>query len=320
MIAMPYYPSNARIEEKWPIGRITGIHLLKKGVINKMYKIRAVHGAYILRMYTSKNAQEVSFEIALLKHIRGLPVPRIIQSGDQDIVYLNSLPAVIYKFIEGAQARKLNKEQREDIGVFLAQFHKKGKHFRHKGRRPRIYSFSRAKRTLLEREVTKKFSGALLNRFFSIARDVSHFAPNDRLPRGPIHVDIKPENVLFSNGKLSGVIDFDNAYIGPFLLDLAKSMAWFGLEKKRFDIQQAFDIYAGYISVRSLTSQEYKELYKVLKFAFASHLYVDYYMKAIGKIPTAYFKFLMNDFYNSYLSFSKITGREFYEFLNKKHD
>jgi len=117
----------------------------------------------------------------------------------------------------------------------------------------------------------------------------------------------------------SGVIDFDNAYRGPLLLDLAKSMVWFGLDRNHFSVKNARDIYRGYVSSQKLTMLEYKELYRMLKFAFASHLYVDFYMKAIGKIPASYFNFLMNDFYGAYKHFSSTCDeKEFYSFLERR--
>ncbi len=316
---MSHHPNSACIEKNWSIGRIASVRRFKNGVINKTYKVRATNGEYVLRIYTAKSARDVAFEVALLKHIKNLPVPHVVRGNDGDIVPVNSSPAILYKFLEGAQLRKPNEKQREATGAFLAQFHKKGASFFCKKRRFALYSFSKEKKNMFEREVKKSFSGALLDRFFSIARDVSRFEPPQSVfPRGPIHVDVKPENVLFRSGKLSGVIDFDNAYIGPFLLDLAKSMVWFGLGRKRFNLKRALNVYTGYIKTRKLTLGEREGFYKMLRFAFASHLYVDYYMKATGKIPASYFNFLMNDFYNSYISFSRLSEQEFYAYLAHK--
>ena len=165
----------------------------------------------------------------------------------------------------------------------------------------------------------KKCGGEFRGVFCSAARDGREFEPKRALPHGPIHADVKPENVLFRRGKLSGVIDFDNAYRGPLLLDLAKSMVWFGLDRNHFSVKNARDIYRGYVSSQKLTMLEYKELYRMLKFAFASHLYVDFYMKAIGKIPASYFNFLMNDFYGAYEHFSSTCDeKEFYSFLERR--
>ena len=57
-----------------------------------------------------------------------------------------------------------------------------------------------------------------------------------------------------------------------------------------------------------------------MKFAFASHLYVDFFMKATGKIPDSYFNFLMADFYNSYSDFSHLSEQKFYVCLSQKND
>jgi len=43
-------------------------------------------------------------------------------------------------------------------------------------------------------------------------------------PRGPVHGDFWPGNLIepTTNGALPGVIDFDNSYLGPLLLDVAQ--------------------------------------------------------------------------------------------------
>lgn len=308
------------IQKIWPLGCIRAITPLRGGAINKTFKVTSTDGAFVLRVYMQKKAREVQFEIALLKHISGLPVPHSISFCGRDMLTIGSRPAIVYRHIPGARKKRFTKDERAAVGSFLAVFHKKGSGFLWHGKRNELYSFNAAKKKNMEHAVSGELSGALYERFLMVKEEIHLYSPPKNLSRGPIHVDVKPDNILFSGGTLSGVIDFDNAYIGPFLLDLAKSMVWFGIEKTGFSMQKARDVYLGYAHKRKLTVLEYKELYRMVRFAFASHLYVDFYMKAAGKIPAAYFNFLMNDFYNSYLSFSRMSEQRFYELLDKKND
>ena len=129
-----------------------------------------------------------------------------------------------------------------------------------------------------------------------IAKELEAVSLNSHLPSGPIHVDVKPDNVLFEGDILSGVLDFDNAYIGPFILDVAKSMIWFGLEGKKFGFEKSVAICKGYEKIRPLTELEKKELVNVIRFAFFSHVFIDYSMYVNGKTELPYFEFIVKDF------------------------
>ena len=146
---MSRYPNKTSIEKRWPIGRALSIRRFKKGVINKTYKVTASNGVYVLRVYTSKNAGEVAFEVALLERCEGLPVPRIVKGNDTSIPLLNSSPSVMYHFIKGEQARKVGREQREAVGAFLARFHKRGTRFQWESGRESLYSFTKTKKIFI---------------------------------------------------------------------------------------------------------------------------------------------------------------------------
>jgi homoserine kinase type II len=260
--------------------------------------------------------RELAFATALLSCLRGLPIPQPLSLDGKNIFSIASHPAIIYRYLPGRTLTKPSLRQIESVGSFLANFHKQTEKFRFPGRKEPLYRFSKSQYQLFIRTVNKSHMPHL-DHFRIIAKDVRRYKPHPRLPQGPIHVDVKPENVLFHKGKLSGVIDFDNAYFGPQLLDLAKSMAWFGLERKTFNLNKALAVWRGYTKVRQLTALEYQELYSLLRFAFASHLFVDYYRRAIKMIPPSYFKFLLNDFYGGYRSFVHINKDNFYTALKQ---
>lgn len=70
------------------------------------------------------------------------------------------------------------------------------------------------------------------------------------------------------------VIDFDNAYEGPLLLDLEKTMAWFDTHGKKFSVEDALEVHRGYLQQRPLNDEETEHLYAALKFAFLSHVFL----------------------------------------------
>lgn len=286
------------------------------GVINKSFIIITSMSKYVLRLYARTNKEEIEFELCLLNLLKQLPVPNLISIDGRELLNFGKSLGIIYPYIPGKHLKKFSTIQRMEIGKFLAQMHIEGKKFKKNIRRKGIYTFSPLR--IKEMCATiKQNNSDYLERMPILKNGILRYELSGSLLKGPIHVDVKPENVLFYKGVLSGVLDFDNAYVGPYILDLAKSMIWFGLKGNRFDLNMAFDVYSGYLSIRKLSINECKELYNAIKYAFVSHLFIDLYMWSIKKIPRNYFNFLMNDFYDAYENF-EYTPKEFYIFLKQK--
>ena len=291
------------IKTQWPFGSIRSIERYEHGAINDTFHVTNETGEYSVRVYRHHALSDVQFEVALLEHLRGLPVPKIVPINGSNIWNINGQYAIVYEYIPGEHLNELTAEQLNEVGRFLAHFHTRGQGFSWQGARHEFYRFTPSRMNSIMALCEQKNIG-YNDILQAIKKDVEKHQLASDLPAGPIHVDVKPQNVLYQDGKLRGVLDFDNAYIGPYVLDLAKSMVWFGLDNNSFDMQRAAEVYAGYISIRPLAKLEYKELYKALKFAFASHILADFEMYASGRTAKEYFDFMANDFYKIYQSFT----------------
>ena len=277
---------------------------------NKTFCIITSQGTYSLRVYNYKKSDQITFECALLQHLKGLPVPQLVKFGKKYTTMIDGKHAILYQYIPGKQLQSFTSHQLHAVGIFLARFHNRGKTFVWRKPRYKFYDLP-DKKIMKFASIARKAHAPYLAYLPEIIKDLKANRLFPSLPEGPIHVDVKPENVLFYKGKLSGVLDFDNSYIGPYLLDLAKSMVWFGTKRKRFDIKAALHIYRGYSFVRKLTIKEHRELYKAIKFAFLSHVFVDYYMYAIRATTKKYFDFIVNELYVTYKAFT-MDEEEFY--------
>ena len=91
---------------------------------------------------------------------------------------------------------------------------------------------------------------------------------------------------------------------------------FFEFKKGRFDEEKARHLYKAYIQKRSLTDTEYGQVYKALKFAFLSHVFVDYYMYAIGVTSREYFEYIVRDLYQSYKNFD-MSEHSFFSLLER---
>ncbi len=300
----------AELTSLLPIGKIHRVSRYPQGQHNQTFKVEAEKGVFSFRVYQYKKPSSISFEIALLTTLHGLPVPRPVKLGKGCLLRWKGKYCILYHYLPGAHLRSFSPRQLAEVGGFIADFHNKGKRFR--WRKPR-YQFYHLPDSKIKRfaAIARRARVPYLQHLPIIIKELRENRLRTTLPRGPIHVDIKPENVLFYHGRLSGVLDFDNAYIGPSLLDLAKAMVWFGTKRRRFDVEAARSVYAGYTKKRRLTPQEYAELYKAVKFAFLSHIFVDYYMRAIKATSKTYFDFIVKGLYASYLTFT-MAEKEFY--------
>lgn len=90
----------------------------------------------------------------------------------------------------------------------------------------------------------------------------------DKLPKQLIHRDPNPSNILFSNGKVSGFIDFDLSEMGVRLWDPCYCATGILVEGKsemyEIWLEILFEILHGYDSVNPLALEEKKSIFYVI--------------------------------------------------------
>lgn len=287
------------------LGKIQGLKRLHAGSVNSVYEARSSHyGLVIVKCYQLSFKEQVRVQFELLKRLR-LPVPRFIEYRGNIFFRIDDRLCVVYKKLVGNISDHPSKGQRKKVGIFLAQFH----------RNPAVRKFIGTKRkmyALNDRRLRDIVSISRIHRLphqqllGDLVKEARECRLPSGLPSGGIHVDLKPSNALFRKDELTGVLDFDNMYRGPFLLDLAKSMIWFGMVGKKFNASVAKDVLQGYDQIRPLTFIERSLLYKALCFAFVSHVIVDFEMFALGFTSVKYFQFITGDFVGVYRDFRRV--------------
>jgi Ser/Thr protein kinase RdoA (MazF antagonist) len=120
---------------------------------------------------------------------------------------------------------------------------------------------------------------------------------DNKLPQGPIHVDIKADNELFIGDKLTGIIDFGNFYRGPLILDVGKTIIFNCIKNNNINKEMMKKFLMGYEKYRKLTKKEHDNIFKAIRYAIYSHIWLDLYHVPLKLVPqkhTLYFvkKFL----------------------------
>lgn len=216
---------------------------------------------FILTIYESRTeVGDLPFFLDLLDHLAGAdcPVPRTIhdRDGASFRTYKGKALALI-EFLPGVSVSEPTPAQARAVGGALAQVHLAAADFP----ASRANSMGPAAwRQLLGdcgapalATIHPTLPGITERELISLDRQW----PTD-LPRGVIHADLFPDNVLMLGDKVTGLIDFYFACSDLIAYDVAVThAAWcFSQDGARFDAALSAALLAGYEAVRPLSQAE----------------------------------------------------------------
>jgi homoserine kinase type II len=94
--------------------------------------------------------------------------------------------------------------------------------------------------------------------------------PDSALPKGLIHADIFADNLIFQNGNLVAIIDYEEACIFPLIYDLAMALVGCCRIDNKLSIDLANSLFEGYVKHRDLQLAEVEALPYFVKYAASS--------------------------------------------------
>ena len=164
-------------------------------------------------------------------------------------------PAAIVTFLSGYSLQKPKPAHCREVGQVLASLHEAGLTFPLK--RENALSLSGWNKLFASvGGVADKIAPGMSSQLAHALDELSEKWP-EYLPRGVIHADLFPDNVLFLNDAVSGVIDFYFACNDLLAYDLAICMnAWCFELDGAFNVTKAKALFNGYNSVRRLEPEE----------------------------------------------------------------
>jgi homoserine kinase type II len=263
------------------------------GTINTNLAVELEQGDYFLRVNEGKALADVEREAAIVDHLaaRGLPTPRLLRarSGDAWLVwrglYISMFPWVGGRVLARAQVEPPHARQ---AGAALARLHQAGDDY--PDRRPGRYEPDEIARRFATIELVAAGDPDLVAAVGELRPALARLQATrtPELPRGLIHGDLFIDNVLFSEGSLTALLDFEQASWGRLAYDLAVSVLAFGFGGDDFrpDITRAF--LDGYAGVRPLTAAEREGFADELRFAacrFAVTRITDVYLRRDAGAP-----------------------------------
>jgi Ser/Thr protein kinase RdoA (MazF antagonist) len=275
-----------------PIERITD------GWTNLTYKFQTTSDqkTYILREYLPSpqriiKLENIQFELNFISYLyKQFHLPVVPMIDPPGIFLLNNGHyAVIFPFIEGAKYINTSEYPRRQlwqtikISQFLGRMHSIDKQDSFSILNRRTINVVDIKYQLVNscREFEKN-SPDLYKRIRKIIDEYTNVIPlienqleqkifekklEKNLPKGIIHADIHDDNVLFYHNrkKIAAVVDFDEMFFGPFLIDIAMTLCFWCSTGSEFRIDYVKEFLIEYQNARNmlLTNDEWDllELY-----------------------------------------------------------
>lgn len=241
------------------IGTPTTFKGIAEGVENSNFLLQTTNASYILTLYEKRvAAADLPFFLGLMEHLsaRGLacPVPIRSKAGSQSFT-LNGRPGAILSFLDGLSLRRPEPVHCAAAGAALANLHIASQ------------GYAIERKNDLSLEGWKNLANHIHDHASNVQEDLNVLIPDalsvlsqewpTTLPRGIIHADLFSDNVLFMNGKVSGLIDFYFACNDFYVYDLAIMLnAWCFEQDGAFNLTKAKQLIAGYQTHRELNAEE----------------------------------------------------------------
>lgn len=203
----------------YPIGSLTALEGIAAGIENTNYFVTTTHGRYVLTLFEKLKSAELPFYLDLMDHLAGLGVPsaRPVRSRDGSISgVLNGKPAALVSFLHGRDIAAPNAGECAQCGTMLARIHEAGGSYAARMDNPRGPQWWAS--------VMPEITPFLGTDDVALLREEVRFQSRHRreaLPRGAIHADLFRDNVLWQDGRITGVIDFYFACTDTLLYDVA---------------------------------------------------------------------------------------------------
>ncbi|PIP90508.1 MAG: hypothetical protein COW01_10410 [Bdellovibrionales bacterium CG12_big_fil_rev_8_21_14_0_65_38_15] len=236
---------------------------LSLGISNSNYKVIMDDGEQLLlKVSNDKNQSQLQSEQEILSLLADLKYPyslRSLNTSDGSSIYTyGEFFGVIYPFIEGIPPGPSDVTCAE-IGKALAKLHLlKFDPSVHQARSHEDVGYGPSK--IKEYIHSSKAQAYFVESFKRVfPNGVDHLA-DANLPSGIIHGDLYYDNTLFQNESIAAVLDFEQAGIGEYLLDLGISISGTCLEKGLLHDGLIKSYLKGYEEIRPLKPLEKENL------------------------------------------------------------
>ena len=236
---------------------------IAEGVENSNYVLVTREGRFILTIFERRvSLEDLPFFLDLMQYLskNSICCPIPIKARDGNVLgKLHGKPAAILTHLNGVSKKNPGVADCRALGGSLADLHLAGQTF--PGGRCNDLSLKDWPNLLAQigadvNELSEGIVSDLRNEIEYLERSWP-----EGLPQGIIHGDLFPDNVLFQDGNISGVIDFYFSCQDYFAYDLAICLnSWSFDRGGLFDQKRSEAMISAYCQKRMLSKKEYESL------------------------------------------------------------
>ncbi len=244
---------------EYDLGHVLALKGIAEGVENSNYFLHTESGYFILTLYEKRvDPNDLPFFLGLMEHLagHGLNCPQPVRNKEGGTLgRIAGRPAAIVTFLEGMSRRTPTVRCCAAVGEALGKLHLAGAGFA--SYRPSAMGLEAW--PALFGEARARADESRPGLAAELAKELAYLGEHwpRHLPRGIIHADLFPDNVLFVGDKISGLIDFYFACTDQLAYDAAICLnAWCFEPDGSFNITKGLAFFNSYESVRRLTEAE----------------------------------------------------------------
>ncbi len=245
------------------IGELNSFAAIAAGIENTNYFVNTrkydQEQPFVLTLVEVASFSEVPFFTNLTTHLAnyGLPVPAPILTLDgMPFAILKNKPALLLPKLPGKHLQKTNAAHCQEVGRILGLMHSTLLSSSYQMDNP-----YKADWMYIAIEQTQNQFEPELRRLLLHCAEQYEILETGSLPRGIIHGDLFKDNILFSDTKITGVLDFFHACTDFLIMDVAITMNdWCQNQDHLIDPEKANSLLIGYELTRPLEQEERVQL------------------------------------------------------------
>lgn len=248
-----------------------------QGADNATFVVGRGDNRRILRCYGVTKGDEVEFELDLIDLLvdARFPTPAVVPTWDgRRAVNEDGITAAVFEFVDGDILDPGMARAGDLVARMTAELHRITE-----GRAPRGY------RSRTDAGRLQQFLHACAHdEVFAYKHGVERFRREVEMlaeelallrgvvPSGALHHDLHWGNILVAGGRIVAVIDFDEAYAGPFVIDIASLLHYWahGPDAHALDCDKAGALLRAYAQVRPIGDMERRVLPLALRVFYAA--------------------------------------------------
>ncbi len=242
------------------LGALQSIKACPGGIENTNYFVDTERGEYVLTLFERLTFEQLPFYLHLMQHLaaRGIPVPDPAPGKNGDILHsFKGKPTAVVNKLRGHSELAPSVAHCAGVGDMLARMHMAGEDFPKRQPNLRGLSWWNSTAPVVLPHITPEQRSLLLSEL-AFQNHIAASSSYRALPVGAIHADLFRNNVMFEDGRLTGVFDFYFAGCDTYVFDISVCLNdWcIDLATGRHNTLRAEAFLTAYQGVRKLKAAE----------------------------------------------------------------